>query len=130
MRDTEAGTSGFSLIELVVAMFLLAVLAVSLLPALIQGIQLSATQSAVATATRQLNTLVEDVRQAPSCASIAVATATTNAYVDGKGRPFQTQGIVHGVCAAGSTTTISLTATRGTTTLASVDAIIYVPAAP
>ena len=54
---------GFSIVEVLIAMFLLAIVAVALLPALFQGIQYSSQQSAVATATRQLNALVQEQDQ-------------------------------------------------------------------
>lgn len=58
---------GFSLIEVIVAMFILGLLAIALLPSLWQGIQFSSEQSSVATATRHLNGLVEEARANPSC---------------------------------------------------------------
>ena len=128
MRDRSADAAGFSLVEMVIAMFLLGVIAVALLPALIQGIRLSTEQSSVATATRQLNSLIEVARQQPSCTTIATAIAEKSGFVDGSGRAFKTKGSVHGTCAAGSAVSISITATQDTRELATVDAIIYVPA--
>ncbi|WP_239065595.1 type II secretion system protein [Microbacterium hibisci] len=130
MRGRGIDTAGFSLVEVIIAMFLLGIIAVALLPALWQGTQLSAQQSAVATATRQLNSLVEDARQSPTCSSVANAVAPKTGFSDGSGRAFSTEGVVNGSCAAGSAVSVSLTATQGTSTLASVDAIIYVPAMP
>src|SRR5690606_10483485 len=77
---------GFSLVEIVVAMFLLALVAVALLPALVSGIRYSAQQSAVATATRELNAVIEEMRQDPTCAAVAAAVATRT-VPDGAGRP-------------------------------------------
>ena len=128
MRDRSTGAAGFSLVEVIIAMFLLGLVAVAILPVLWQGIQLSTQQSAVATATRQLNSLVEDARQSPTCTVIANAVATKNGFVDGSGRAFSTEGVVHGSCAVGTAVSISLKAVQGTSTLASVDAFIYVPA--
>ncbi|MFD4959828.1 type II secretion system protein [Microbacterium sp. NPDC058389] len=128
MRDRSADAAGFSLVEVIIAMFLLGLIAVAILPALWQGIQLSTQQSAVATATRQLNSLVEDARQSPTCTVIANAVAIKTGFTDGSGRAFSTQGVVHGSCTAGSAVSISLEAVQGSSTLASIDAIIYVPA--
>lgn len=129
MRDRTSDVAGFSLIEVVIAMFLLGLIAVALLPALIQGIRLSTEQSSVATATRQLNSLIEDARQQPSCSTIATAIAEKSGFVDGSGRAFTTKGSLTSACAAGSAVSISITATQDARKLATVDAIIYVPAA-
>jgi len=128
MRGRSADAAGFSLVEVIIAMFLLGLLAVAILPVLWQGIALSTQQSSVATATRQLNSLVEDARQSPTCTSIGNTVATKTGFVDGSGQSFDTKGVIHGSCTAGSTVSITLTALRGTSKLASVDAIIYVPA--
>lgn len=128
MNDDSADSVGFSLVEVVIAMLLLGLIAIALLPALVQGFRLSSEQSTVATATRQLNSLIEDARQSPTCPIIENAVATKTGFLDGAGRTFNTSGVVHGPCAAGSAVSISLTATRGAKVLASVDAIIYVPA--
>ena len=127
MRGRNADAAGFSLVEVIIAMFLLGLIAIALLPALIQGVRLSSEQSSVATATRQLNSLVEDARQSPTCATLASAVAAKSGFADGSGRPFDTKGVVHGTCAAGTAVSITISATQGTRKLAAVDAIIYVP---
>lgn len=129
MKRKARDSAGFSLVEVVIATFLLGLIAIALLPALVQGLQLSANQSSVATATRQLNSLVEDARQSPSCTAIANAVAVKSGFADGSDRPFETRGVVHGTCAAGSAVSITVTAIRGTIELASLDAVIYIPAA-
>jgi prepilin-type N-terminal cleavage/methylation domain-containing protein len=67
MRGRGADAAGFSLVEVIIAMFLLGVIAIAILPALWQGIQYSSEQSAVATATRHLNGLIEQAREEPAC---------------------------------------------------------------
>src|SRR5688572_18848722 len=75
---------GFSIVEVLIAMFLLAVVAIALLPALWQGVRFSSQQSAVATATRELNSLVEEARESPTCAGISAVAANQN-VTDGSG---------------------------------------------
>ena len=118
---------GFSIVEVLIAMFLLAIVAVALLPALFQGIQYSSQQSAVATATRELNALVEEARETPTCTTLS-AVAGTNSVTDGAGRTITTSGSVGTCPAVSKTVKISLTAvdTSGTT-LATTTAVIYVP---
>lgn len=67
MRGRGADAAGFSLVEVVIAMLLLGVIAIAILPTLWQGIQYSSEQSAVATATRHLNGLIEQARETPAC---------------------------------------------------------------
>lgn len=107
-------------------MFLLALVAVALLPALWQGIRYSSQQSAVATATRQLNSLVEQARQTPSCGTLT-SVAATRTFTDGVGNTLTSSGIV-GTCSVESAVRIQLTAVDGSgTQLATTSALIYVP---
>lgn len=121
-RDSD----GFSIVEVIVAIFLLAIVAVALLPTLFQGVQYSSQQSAVATATRQLNSLVEEARRAPSCSGLTSAAATKT-FSDGAGHALTSSGVV-GTCASRSAVTLKLTAADGSgATLATTSALIYIP---
>lgn len=126
MMRKSGSDDGFSIVEVIIAMFLLAIVAVALLPSLWQGIRYSSQQSAVATATRQLNSLVEQARQAPSCSTLTSVAATKN-FTDGVGRTLTSSGTV-GSCATKTAVSLKLTAVDGSgTTLASTSALIYVP---
>lgn len=81
MRGRSTDAAGFSLVEVVIAMFLLGVVAVAILPALWQGVQYSSEQSAVATATRHLNRLIEQARQDPACGRTVPRPASAPASV-------------------------------------------------
>ena len=76
--------SGFRLVEVVIAMLILGMIAIAIIPALWQGLQYSSEQSTVATATRQLNGLIEEARRSPTCGSVAFATAAKS-FEDGRG---------------------------------------------
>lgn len=119
---------GFSLIEIVIAMFLLGLIAIAILPALVSGIRYSAEQSAVATATRHINALIEQGRQNPSCTSLQALAGYDASPVDGTGHPYQTQG-VRGVCpaAGGAAVSLEIWATQSGRELARVTALIYIP---
>ncbi|MEU1973686.1 prepilin-type N-terminal cleavage/methylation domain-containing protein [Microbacterium sp. NPDC019599] len=123
--------AAFGLVEVIVAIFLLAVLAVALVPALWQGLRYSSEQATVATATRQLNSLVDQARDGESCASIAAATASRS-FVDGLGEGFSTAAenlsgnIVVPACSAKSVVTFTLVARQAGKKLAQVDALVYV----
>lgn len=117
---------GFSLVEVVIAMLLLAIVAVSILPPLWQGLQFSSRQSAVATATRELNSLVEQARQTPSCA-VLTSLASSRTFTDGAGRVLTSSGTV-GACVTKSATTFKLVAVDAAgQTLAQTSALIYIP---
>lgn len=117
---------GFGLVEVIIAMFLLAVIAVVILPAMWNGIRFSSQQSSVATATRQLNGLVEQARQGATCAALTTAAASRS-FTDGSGRTFTTSGPTPS-CTAGAAVPLTLTAVQAGTTLATVNALVYVPA--
>ncbi|MBD8023859.1 hypothetical protein [Microbacterium gallinarum] len=126
-NSAAASDAGFSVVEVMIATFLLALVAVALLPALLHGLGYSAQQSAVATATRELNALVEEARETPTCTTLS-AVASTNSVTDGAGQTITTSGSVGTCPAVSKTVKISLTAvdTSGTT-LATTTAVIYVP---
>jgi prepilin-type N-terminal cleavage/methylation domain-containing protein len=131
----DVGDEGFTLIEIVVSMFILAVLAVSLLPLLINGVNQSAQSAAVASATQLVNAQLSDARaQTSTCSAIAAAPSptvgTASTY---RGVPLKLTYTV-GTCPTSPTTTspgtISVTATVTRTdtnaTLATATTLIYV----
>jgi prepilin-type N-terminal cleavage/methylation domain-containing protein len=77
-RESD-GTRGFGLIEIVVAMFLLAIVTLAVLPLLVQGLKLSASNATVAAASQLANQQVELLRSKSLCGDIAPATTTATA---------------------------------------------------
>ena len=65
---------GFGLIEIVVAMFLLAIVSLSVLPLLVQGLKLSAANATLANATQLANQQMELVRSQSLCSAIVPAS--------------------------------------------------------
>lgn len=120
---------GLGLVEVIIAMFLLAVIAIAILPALWQGIQQSATQSSTATATRYLNALVEEAREAHSCTaltSIATPPPSATPEKDGRGGDLTVSGTVTN-CSSGGVARLSLSISGDGRVLASTTALIYIP---
>jgi len=120
---------GFGLVEVIIAMFLLAIITIALLPALMDGIRRGAEQSTTATATRQLNALIDQARQTPTCANLTTVSASQS-FLDGSGHAFTTARTTGSstTCASGSAATLSLTATDSSgVILATIDALVYVP---
>ena len=127
MTERRESEEGLGIVEIIIGMFLLAIIAVAIIPALWQGLQYSSEQSATATAVRKLNSLVEGIRDNPTCGSIATATATQN-FTDGADRALQSAGTYTTCPAASKMVTVTLTATDASSdALATISAIVYVP---
>jgi type II secretory pathway pseudopilin PulG len=123
-------SAGFGLVEVVIATLLLGVIAVFLLPALWQGIIVASQQSSTASATRLLNSRIEEARAEQSCESIAALDdVRTPPPSDGNGSPL-TVSFVGGSpsCAGGATVSFALQVTDlDGVVLSSTSAIVYVP---
>jgi prepilin-type N-terminal cleavage/methylation domain-containing protein len=132
MMRNDSDDLGFGLIELVIAMFLLAIVALAILPVMVDGIRFSSEQSTVATATRQLNSLVDQARDGGTCGDITDATMP-NSFSDGAARNFSTAAEntagVHVVptCVSGTLVSFTLVARQNGKKLAQVEAKVYVP---
>lgn len=62
---------GFGLVEIVVAMFILALIAIAFLPLLIQGIKVAADNRTLATATQLIHDQIEQARAIGACDALA-----------------------------------------------------------
>lgn len=83
--------SGFGIIEIVISMFLLALLAVAFLPLLIQGMKTSVRNSTIATASQLLDQQLGAVRALePNCDDLqAYEAEAVPAQTDKRGTEFQ-----------------------------------------
>lgn len=81
-RMRFADDVGFGLIEIIVAMMLLAIIAIAILPTLIQGLKLSSANATFAAATGIVNGQLEDARSSSSCAGV---TPTNTTATDSRG---------------------------------------------
>lgn len=120
-RDGETSSGGFGLIEVIVAMFILALVIIGILPILFRGLELSAEQSSVATATRFLNSLVEQARDSEGCDALSALVARTED--DGRGATLTASG----TCDDGSVDTLTLSVLRDGAVLVSTTALVYAP---
>ena len=121
------GERGFGLIEIVVAMFLLAIVTLAVLPLLVQGLKLSASNATVAAASQLANQQVELLRSKSLCGDIAPATTTATA-----------QGVVLQISRTVGTTcpllgypitvpvSVSVTRTDTSVVVATVNTLIFV----
>jgi Tfp pilus assembly protein PilV len=101
---------GLGLIEIVIAMFLLALLALSLAPLLIQGMQATVRNATFAAATQLVTEGMSLARAGgPICADVQ-ATAGVRTLTDARGVDLEATTTV-GACPAGGTGTVSVTVT-------------------
>jgi type II secretory pathway pseudopilin PulG len=79
-----AGELGFGVIEIVVSMFLLALLAVAMLPLLIQSMRVASTNATIAVATQVVAQQLEQLTASgSSCSAVKTFVAATPAAVAG-----------------------------------------------
>ncbi len=114
-RARSGDESGFGLIEIVVAMFILGILAVAFLPMLIQGIKQSAINATRSSANQHASQQIELARAQTTCsglASYAAAAAPTLVITDPRGIKLQATRTV-GPClsTAAFPTTVAITTT-------------------
>ncbi|MFB7890765.1 prepilin-type N-terminal cleavage/methylation domain-containing protein [Microbacterium sp. NPDC056044] len=140
MRGHSSDAAGFSLVEVVIAMFLLGIIAVAILPVMWNGIAFSSQQANTATATRYLNSVIDQARDSARTATdktswctLVKSNATANIPKDAGGLALFTVPLDATSCTvqSGSTMKLSFRATmpgvQGTTlTLAAVDALVFV----
>ena len=108
------GEHGFGMIEIVVSMFLIALMALAMLPVLISSSRLTATNVVVTRATQVVSAQFDLARRqgalTPSCAAMqALATATPVAVVEPNGEPLRFTRLV--VCPITYPGTVSVTVT-------------------
>ena len=131
MSPHTRADDGFGLIEAIIAIMLLAAVAVALAPALINGLLYSSEQAVVATATRQLNALVEQARELAKdnedCSIVLGSVTGSHPTIDGLGREISITGDVVGPsCVRGGAVTVNLIAEQNGRTLATADATIAI----
>lgn len=77
--DRSENETGFGLIEIVVSMFILALLAIALLPLLVQGLKQAANGTTLATATQLVSEKMQLAQsKGPVCASVAAIAGTVD----------------------------------------------------
>ena len=125
---------GFTLIEVVVAMFLLAILALGLIPALLGALKASSQNSTTATASQLVGQQLDDARsRATTCAALQAYQAETIApVVDARGvslQPKRSTVVCPGTYPGVATVSVSVTKSGSAVQLASATTYILVTAA-
>lgn len=121
---------GFSIVEVLVAMLMLALLAVSFLPVLVTGLRLTANNSSITTAAQLVQEQLTLARsQGATCTALSsFRVAAAASVVDGAGKTLVVAKAL--TCPStypGSATfTATVTASGSSTTIASATTLIYV----
>ncbi len=120
---------GFGIAEVLVAMFILGLIAIAIIPTLVQGLRLSMTNSTIATATQLANQQVEQVRAVTSCGGVLPTTTTANV----QGVPLQATRTVGTTCPVATASypttvriTVSVKRTDTNAVLATANSLIFV----
>ena len=125
---------GIGIIEIVVSMFVIALLVLSFIPMLINSNRLSARNTTMATATQIANTQIESVRgqaaqrsTTPGC-SVVSGYARTLTTPDPRGGSLQANSVFTCPSSYPGTVRLSVSVTRlgSTSSLASADTLIWV----
>lgn len=129
IQSRHDGDEGFGLIEIVISMLLLAVLAVAMLPLIINGMKQAANNATLASATQLANSVLDDARTKTTCAGLALGSTTST---DTRGVPL-TMTRTAGTCPATFPGTIRYTVavvrTDTTVTLINAVTLVYVTGA-
>ena len=135
-RAQAAVDEGFTLVEVVVAILVLALISIALLPLLIQGIKQSAQTAAIASAVQLANSQIDLARaQASTCTGVlATPTVSVSSSATYRGVPlgvvktFRTFPLPAPSATSPGTIAFTATVTRSDTgqTLAQVSTKIYV----
>jgi Tfp pilus assembly protein PilV len=87
---------GFGLTEIVVSLFILAILAISMLPLLVQGLTVAAMNATLATATQLVQDRVEFTRTTPTCAGVAAQEGLVTTSPDSRNISYNVTGTIVG----------------------------------
>jgi type II secretory pathway pseudopilin PulG len=121
--------SGFGVIEIIVSMFLLGIIAVALIPILVQGLRLSVSNTTLAAATQLANRQIEQVRGISACSEVVAATTTSTV----QGVVLQARRTIGTTCPSSTTSypitvkvSVNVTRTDTNAMLASANTLVFV----
>jgi prepilin-type N-terminal cleavage/methylation domain-containing protein len=123
LRTRSGEDAGFSIIEIVVSMFILAIIAVAALPLLIQGLQVTSLNATRSTATQLVHDQLELARaQDSTCSTIAALNGDAPSATDPRGAVMKITRSISACPSAASayptTVTMTVTVRRQTTGVA------------
>lgn len=130
-HDGPAADSGIGIVEVVIAMFLLALLAAASLPLFVSALQLSNTGSTVTTATQLVDEQLTQARaQASTCGALTTFAATAvPSTTDGAGRTLVSSRTVSCPASYPGTARVTVTVRAGSSVVATAATLVYASAA-
>jgi len=130
-HDAPAADSGIGIVEIVIAMFLLALLAAGTAPLLVGALRLSAGNSTITTATQLVEEQLSQARsQTATCSALtAFATTATPAVTDGAGKSLATTRTASCPASYPGTARFTATVKAGGATIATATTLVFVSAA-
>lgn len=130
-HDAPAADSGIGIVEIVIAMFLLALLATATLPLFVSTLKLASANSTVTTGTQLVDEQLSQARsQTATCGALTAFAATGVAAVtDGAGKSLATTRTVACPAAYPGTARFTATVRAGATVVATATTLVYVSAA-
>jgi type II secretory pathway pseudopilin PulG len=130
-HDEPAADSGIGIVEIVIAMFLLALLAITTLPLFVSALRLSAGNSSITTATELVDEQLTQARsQTATCGALTTfATTATTAVTDGTGKSLTTTRRVTCPSSYPGTARFTASVQGAGRVLATATTLIYVSAA-
>ncbi len=120
--------AGLGLMEIVISMFMLALLALAFLPVLVEGLRLSTSNTTVATATQLAAEQMQLAQYAgPVCADVAALGAVTE-LTDSRGVELEVTTTTSGCTGSPTTIRVATNVVRldTNTSIASASTIVYV----
>ncbi|WP_158865663.1 prepilin-type N-terminal cleavage/methylation domain-containing protein [Leifsonia sp. AG29] len=132
---SESADAGFTLVEVMVAMLLLAVLALAILPTFVAQLRATSVNTTIATASQLAGQQIDDAQsRAATCAALqAYQSETVAPVVDARGIALQATRTVSLPCPTTYPATISVTVTvaasGSATILASVTSLVLLRSA-
>lgn len=109
-RDEE----GLSLIEMVVAIIVFAIVALSAYPLFMHSVKIVSLNNLTTAATVTTNDLLEQIRSNPTCSNLETKAATTNLFSDKRGLQYRIVIALPEGCDEAESVPFEITATRAT----------------
>jgi prepilin-type N-terminal cleavage/methylation domain-containing protein len=109
--ERRRGDEGFSLVEVVISMMLLAMLAMAAYPLLFNSVQALAFNNITTAATITVQNQIETLRATPTCANL-ISAVGTDTYLDARGQAYKVSVALPSSCAEATAVGVNFTAVQ------------------
>jgi len=104
--------SGFTLVEVVVAMVLIGILAVAAYPIMFNSLKALSLNNLTTSATVKVQDVIEDIRQTPTCENLNNLASTEHKFRDARNIGYEVRVILPDGCIDAEAVEVRFTATR------------------